>query len=102
MHGDLHTADAISQGVVKLAQHRRSTVVEAFDQSDRPQRTGPIEVGHRRHPGHFQYAVEVARLGGRHLAQVEIEVEVRSGLPPRRCRWRRLHHPLTPDRHFAR
>lgn len=79
MHGDLNTAHPVGERVVELAQHRRPAVVEALYQSCRPQRPGPVEVRHRCHPSHLQHTVEVARFGGRHFAQMEVDVEVRGG-----------------------
>ena len=99
-HADLDTADTVGQGVMELAQHRRTAVLEAVDQRDRPQRAGPVEVLHLGDPGHLEYPVEVARFRRRHPSDVEVEIEVRVVLPPWRRRRRRLHHALPEHRQF--
>ena len=84
-HPDLDTADTVGEGVVELAQHRRTSVLESVDQRDRPQRAGPVEVLHLGDPGDLEYPVEGARVRRRHPSDMEVEIEVRVVFPP----WRR-------------
>ena len=100
-HRDLHAAHAVGEGVVELAQHRGAAVVESLDQGGLPHRAGPVEVVHRGQPGHLQHALDGARLRRRDPAHMEVEIEVRGVLPPRRRGRQRLHHPLPEHRQFA-
>ena len=77
------------------------TVVEALDQGGLPHRPGPVEVVHRRQPGHLQHTLDGARHRRRHPAHVEIQIEIGGVLPPRRRGRQRLHHPLPEHRQFA-
>src|SRR4026208_1302308 len=86
---------------MELAQHRRTCILEAVDQRDRPQRACPVTVLHLGDPGDLEYPAEVARFRRRYLADVEVEIEVRVALPPWRRRRRRLHHTLPAHTPFS-
>ena len=77
---------------MELAQHRRTSILEAVDQRDRPQWAGPVEVLHLGDPRDLEYPGEVARVRRRHPSDMEVEIEVRVVFPP----WRRRSEATQP------
>ena len=81
-----------------LQDHRRPAAFEPLDDRVLPERSGPVEAGHRGGAGQVQHRVE-RRLARLHPSQVVAQVEVRVAGPLRRSHaQQRRRDPLAHPR----
>ena len=83
-HEQLHAAHPVAHRVVHLQDDTGAIVGETLDERALPQRTGTVEVAHRRGRGHVEHRVERPRLRRPHATDVVREIEVGIGRPCRR------------------
>jgi hypothetical protein len=68
--------------MVQLDDERRFAALQTFDQGDLPQRTGPVECGHRRAARELEHRFPRAGRGSDDPVQVPAQVEMRVIGPP--------------------
>ena len=95
--GDLHSTDAIGQGMMNLDHESSPPFREPVEHGELPQWAGRVEGRHTSGPGEIQDAVPPAAVGQRESPQMPAEVEVGVVHPVRRNRAEAIDDHLAPE-----